>query len=211
MKQDAPYPISMALPKGRLTEQMQKHLNARGIDISFDSRKLTAMDSKNELQVFLVKNSDLTTYVHHGIAGLGVCGDDTLIESGHELIKLHTFDFGGTRMCLAAKEGTPPPKDEPVSIATKYVRYARQFFSARGQETRIIRLNGSVELAPILGLSPFIVDLVETGNTLRANKLTVLQELGKIQVHLVANPAYYKLRFRQIDCLVQKIRTEADS
>ncbi|THB62798.1 MAG: ATP phosphoribosyltransferase [Spirochaetaceae bacterium] len=208
---DTSSPLTLALPKGRLTDQVQQFLKSCNIDIDFDSRKLMAEDSQGLLRVFLVKNSDLTTYVHHGIAGLGVCGDDTLIESGHQLIKLHTFDFGSTKMCLAAPKGSEALSGGLVTIATKYVEFTRQFYGAKGQETRIIRLNGSVELAPLLGLAPCIVDLVETGSTLKANNLEVLQELAEIKVHLVANPSYYKLNFRQIDKLVQTIQTSAEN
>ena len=198
--------LTLALPKGRLTEQVQEHLSSRGIAIQFDKRKLVAEDTEGQLKVLLVKNSDLTTYVHHGIAGLGVCGDDVMIESGHQLIKLHTFDFGATRMCLAARQGTPAPDGGSITIATSYIEFARMFFREQGQEVKLIRLNGSVELAPILGLAPYIVDLVETGGTLKANNLEVVQELAPIQVHLVANPSYYKLHYQAIDRLVATIR-----
>ncbi|GAB6091139.1 ATP phosphoribosyltransferase [Spirochaeta dissipatitropha] len=206
-----PQPISLALPKGRLTEQVQEHLSLSGIEINFDKRKLLAQDSQNKIKVMLVKNSDLTTYVHHGIAGIGVCGDDVIIESGHKLIKLHTFSFGATKMCLAAHEDTPEPQGEPICIATSYVEFVRQYFSEKGQEIKIIRLNGSVELAPILGLAPYIVDLVETGSTLKANNLKVVQELAPIRVHLVANPSYYKVHYREIESLIQSIRTGEQS
>lgn len=129
-----------------------------------------------------------------------------MIESGHQLIKLHTFDFGATRMCLAARTGTPAPDGGSVTIATSYIEFARQYFQAQGQEVKLIRLNGSVELAPILGLAPYIVDLVETGSTLKANNLEVVQELAPIQVHLVANPSYYKLNYQAVDQLVTTIR-----
>ncbi|MFW5800512.1 MAG: ATP phosphoribosyltransferase [Spirochaeta sp.] len=201
--------LTLALPKGRLTDQVQQHLSERGIHVHFDKRKLVAQDEAGLLQVMLVKNSDLTTYVHHGIAGLGVCGDDVLIESGHQLIKLHTFEFGATRMCLAARAGTPPPDGGSITIATSYIEFARQYFHTEGQEVTLIRLNGSVELAPILGLAPFIVDLVETGGTLKANNLEVVQELAPIRVHMVANPSYYKLNYHAVDALVQTVRQGA--
>lgn len=206
-----PQPISLALPKGRLTDQVQEHLALSGIEINFDKRKLLAKDSQNKIEVMLVKNSDLTTYVHHGIAGIGVCGDDVIIESGHKLIKLHTFSFGATRMCLAAHEDTPEPQGEPICIATSYVEFVKQYFAEKGQEIKIIRLNGSVELAPILGLAPYIVDLVETGSTLKANNLKVVQELAEVRVHLVANPSYYKVNYQEIDSLIRSIQTGEQS
>lgn len=208
MSSTATNTLSLALPKGRLTEQVQEHLEKRGVSIQFDKRKLVAYDREQRIKVLLVKNSDLTTYVHHGIAGLGVCGDDVLIESGHNLVKLHQFTFGGTRMCLAARQGTAAPKGGSITIATSYVEFVRQYFQEQDQSVKIIRLNGSVELAPILGLAPYIVDLVETGGTLKANNLEVVQELAPIRVHLVANPGYYKLHYREIDRLVSLISSD---
>jgi len=193
-------PLSIAIPKGRLFDSVVEHLSARGMDISFGARKLTGVDSTGRLEVYKVKNHDLPAYVHHGIAGLGIVGDDTVTESGHSFIRVLTLPFGGTRLCIAAPKGSPKPEKTggTVTVATSYVRMTRDWFHRRGIPVKIIRLGGSVELAPVLGLAPYIVDLVETGSTLVANGLEVVTDLADIKVRLIANPAYFKLRYREI-------------
>ena len=204
-------PLTLALPKGRLQEQMLTLLEQSGIGISFDERKLTAVDEEGRVSAFLVKNSDLPTYVNHGIAGLGVCGDDVLLESKARLLRLKKLPFGATHMCLAGLPETDGRRPETrgrtrgteersgrMEVATKFPNFTRSYFHSRGIPVEMIKLNGSVELAPLLGLAPYIVDLVETGTTLKANGLVVFEELRLIEVYLVANPAYYKIHFRRI-------------
>jgi ATP phosphoribosyltransferase len=201
--------LTLALPKGRLQEQTQEHLERAGFKLEFEKRKLVATDESGRLKVMLVKNSDLPTYVHHGIAGLGVCGTDVIYESGYEFFELLEMPFGGTRMCLAAKKDFDPNAElgsGTVKIASKFTRFARDYFSERGVAAEIVRLGGSVELAPVLGLAPYIVDLVETGSTLRAHDLEIIEELVKIRVVLIANPAYYKFHYRSIETLVDTLR-----
>ncbi len=195
-----PEPLTIALPKGRLLDSVVSHLSLRGMDISFGSRKLSTVDSTGRLEVYKVKNHDLPTYVHHGIAGLGIVGDDTVAESGLSFTRVFTLPFGGTRLCVAAPTGTSSPEipGGTVTVATSYVRMTREWFHRRGIPVKIIRLGGSVELAPVLGLAPYIVDLVETGNTLVANGLEVLVDMVDIKVRLIANPAYFKLHYREI-------------
>lgn len=196
-------PLTMALPKGRLFEQVQDFFAEKGFHFKFEKRKLVAHDESGLLKIFLVKNADLPTYVNHGIAGLGISGEDVLYESGLRFFKLLQFDFGATEMCLAAKTGYGRPDTiRTVSVATKFPRFARDYFYSQGVPIQIIKLNGSVELAPILGLAPYIVDLVETGTTLKANRLEVVDTLKKIDVHLISNPSYYKLNYRRINRFV---------
>jgi ATP phosphoribosyltransferase len=210
-------PLTIALPKGRLLDRFNEHLASRGISISFEERRLIAEDSRHQLRGFLVKNTDLPVYVHHGIAGLGICGEDVLYESGYDFFRLLRFSFGGTRMCLAARSGIEPPTEtgtaSRLAVATKFTRFTRDYFQARGIPVEIIKLNGSVELAPLLGLAPYIVDLVETGSTIQANNLTIVEELEKIGVYLIANPAYYKFHYRRVDELVRLLdeQTKGDS
>lgn len=193
-------PLTLALPKGRLFEEIGERFARLGIGFTFEKRKLVARDEAGILEIFLVKNSDLPTYVHHGIAGLGICGTDVLYESGYRFFHLKSFDFGGTAMCIAGKKGIPFSMDKRgLSVATKFIRFTRDYFHNRGIPVEIIKLNGSVELAPVLGLAPYIVDLVETGNTLKANNLEVKQKLQDIEVQLIANPSYYKLHHRRIE------------
>ena len=197
-------PLTLALPKGRLFDQVQEFFGLRGLKFGFNDRKLTALDESGLIKIILVKNSDLPTYVNHGIAGLGVCGDDVLYESGWEFTRLRSFDFGGTTLSLAAQVGYQPQANQgPMTIATKFTRFTRDFFHQQGIPVKIIKLDGSVELAPILGLAPYIVDLVETGSTLKANGLEVIDKLKPIQVQMIANPAYYKLHYNRIHDLIQ--------
>lgn len=200
-------PLTLALPKGRLFDNVQKHFASKGIDFSFEKRKLTAFDSEGLLKIFLVKNSDLPTYVNYGVAGLGVCGDDVVYESGLKFNNLHPFDFGGTRICLCGQEGAEESKDiKGLTIATSYTEFTKDFFHNEGVPVKIINLNGSVELAPILGLAPYIVDLVETGSTLKANNLEVIRTLSDIRVNLISNPAYYKTHYEKINQLLEILR-----
>lgn len=207
---NAAKPLTLALPKGRLEEQVQEHFAARGMEFSFKDRKLVARDSQGLFEIMLVKNVDLPTYVHHGIAGLGVCGDDVLYESGYDFYRLLHLPFGGTKICLAARKDLAEDikrqsdwkraiQGGGLRVASKFTRFTRDYFQNRGIPVDVVKLNGSVELAPVLGLAPFIVDLVETGSTLRANNLEVVQALSEIGVYLVANPAYYKYHYRHID------------
>ncbi len=199
--------LTIALPKGRIFDSIQKHFADAGINISFDGRQLRVKDDAGKLEAFLVKNSDLPTYVHHGVAGLGFCGEDVLYESGFDFVRLLEAPYGSTRMCLAAPADTPNPleAEQRLTVATKFTRFTRDYFHAQGRAVDIIRLAGSVELAPLLGLSSCIVDLVETGSTLAANNLRIVEELDTIRVFLIANPAYYKLYFREIRDLVDRL------
>jgi ATP phosphoribosyltransferase len=207
-----PAPISLAVPKGRLLDQVQEHFASRGIHFEFEKRKLVAHDNEGLLKIILVKNSDLPTYVNHGIAGLGICGEDVLYESGKPFFRLATLPFGSTRMCLATREEFEPQETGgKIRVATKFTRFTRDFFHEQGIPVELIRLNGSVELAPILGLAPYIVDLVETGGTLKANNLVVRQELAQIQVKLVANPAFYKYHYRRVRDFVERIGPQKSS
>jgi ATP phosphoribosyltransferase len=204
-------PLTLALPKGRLFDQVQEHFATRGLLFDFNDRKLTTTDVSGRLKIILVKNADLPTYVHHGIAGLGLCGDDVVYESGYEFPHLLSFNFGHTTMALAARKYHVRTEhlsgSGHLTISTKFTRFTRDYFHGLGVPVKIIRLDGSVELAPVLGLAPYIVDLVETGSTLKANGLEVLETLKKIGVNLFANAAYYKLHYQEIGSLVDTLRT----
>ncbi len=203
--------LTLALPKGRIQDQTLELLSKRGIPVTFGKRSLVAHNDTARIKVILVKNSDLPTYVLHGIAGTGICGDDVLSENGSHLYRLSTLPFGETKMCIASKPSEPSIDDAAaqhgrVSIATKFPSYTRSVFHARGIPLELIKLNGSVELAPILGLAPYIVDLVETGNTLRANNLVVREEIESIRVRFVANPAYFKIHHKRARELADKLQ-----
>ena len=197
-------PLTLALPKGRLEKKMMQHLAQAGFDIHFEDRKLCAQDSSGKIEVFLVKNVDLPTYVHHGIAGIGICGDDLLYEANLPLYKLMELSFGLTRICLIGREGSQIDYSR-LQLATKFPRFSRDYFHKRNVPVELVKLNGSVELAAVLGLTPYIVDLVETGDTLRANHLEVLQELKTVRVNIIVNPAYYKYHYQNIKHFLKKL------
>jgi ATP phosphoribosyltransferase len=202
--------LTLALPKGRLFERTLEHLAGRGLLLPSPGRELVVSDARGMLRVFIVKNSDLPVYVSHGIAGLGICGGDVVCESGGVFFELYEFSFGATRMCLAAREGYRPEAAIPqLKVATKFPVFTRNFFNTRGIRVELIKLNGSVELAPLLGLAPYIVDLVETGATLKANGLEIVEELENIKVKLIANPAYYKVHYKQVDMFVNFLKEQA--
>lgn len=204
--------MTLALPKGRLFDQVQSFFESKGLVFRFEKRKLIAHDQSGLLKIFLVKNADLPTYIHHGIAGMGICGEDVLYEEAKNFYKLMKFDFGSTSMCLAARKGyTRPDSMRNLTVATKFPRFARDYFHSLGVPIQLIKLNGSVELAPILGLAPYIVDLVETGSTLKANNLEVIEKLSDIEVFMVANPAYYKLNYRRINSFIETLQADGES
>ena len=200
-------PLTIAVPSGRLTDAVLNHLAECGTAVHFEPRRLSARDSSQSIEVYKVKNQDLPTYVHHGIAGLGIAGDDTVAESGLSFTRVGCMPFGSTRLCLAAPTGSPMPETlgGSVTVATSYVRLTREWFHRRGIPVKIIRLGGSVELAPALGLASYIVDLVETGGTLAANGLDVLIPMQDIAVRLIANPAYFKLYYEKILYLANRL------
>lgn len=202
-------PITIALPKGRLFEKTSTLLSSCGYDLELGERQLVARERNDRLQAILVKNSDLPTYVHHGIAGLGICGSDVIYESGYDFFELLTLPFGKTRICLAgrADEDDDHRVATSLTVASKFTRFTRDFFHDRGIPVSIIRLNGSVELAPVLGLAPYIVDLVETGSTLKAHNLEVKEVLGETEVKLVANRAFYKYHYKRIGAFVEELQS----
>jgi ATP phosphoribosyltransferase len=201
--------LTIALPKGRILDRIREYFGKKGIGFSIDERKLVANDETGRLSFYFVKNSDLPTYVNHGIAGLGICGDDVLEESECQFFRLLTLPFGATSMCLAGREESRPTSlDTKLTVATKFPQFTRRYFNERGIPVEIVKLNGSVELAPVLGLAPYIVDIVETGGTLKANGLVVFEKLQDIKVRLIANRAYYKLRYGDINALIERLRED---
>ena len=158
------------------------------------------------VRYFLVKPSDVAIYVEHGAADIGLVGKDILVESGADVYELLDTGLGRCRMCVAGPKDFIDDESRALRVATKFTRIARRHFEARGREIDIIQLNGSIELAPILGLSDVIVDIVETGTTLRENDLAVLEEFMPISARLIANRASYKFKHSQILTLVDKMK-----
>ena len=205
--------ITFALAKGRLAEQAFELLEQLGIDCSEPrnpGRQLVLWDRKNNVRFILVKPSDVPTYVDHGVADIGVVGKDTLLESGRPLYEVLDLTFGKCRLCIAGyAEQHQSATRATFRVATKYPNIARSYYDAKGQTIEIIELHGSVELGPVIGLSDVILDIVESGSTLKANGLTVLETVCECSARLVVNRVSMKTkrdRIREIiDGLAEQV------
>ena len=193
--------LSVALPKGRLGEKAYRALAEAGFscpEMEEENRKLIFVNPKTRLRYFLVKPSDVTVYVEHGAADAGIVGKDILLEEDPDVYELADLRMGKCRMCVAGPSDFRDDPSRPLRVATKFPRIARGYYSARGRETELIRLNGSIELAPLVGLSDVIVDIVETGTTLRENGLSVLAAIVPISARFIANKARMKFSGERI-------------
>ena len=173
--------INIALPKGRLGEKVYDMLERAGYgcpSIKENNRKLIFEDEKNGVRYFWVKPSDVTIYVEHGAADVGVVGKDILLEYSPDVYELLDLKLGKCRMAVAGYKGANKNSDRTLRVATKFPNIAGRYFDSLSREINIIKLNGSIELAPILGMSDVIVDIVETGTTLRENNLSVLEAVS---------------------------------
>lgn len=200
--------LTIALPKGRLAEKGAELFRAAGMRIprdAFDTRKLVIELPDHAVRLLLVKPSDVPVYVFHGTADLGVAGKDTLLEAELPLYELFDLGFGRCRVCVAGFSERGIQKAGLLRVATKYPRIAQHFFEDRGVDAEIIKLNGSIELAPIVGLSDVIVDIVESGSTLRENGLTILEEVMPVSARLVANTVSLKARRTEIGPVLERI------
>ncbi len=203
--------ITLALAKGRIFEETLPLLAAAGIEPSEDvetSRKLILGTTRPDLRLILVRAADVPTYVQYGAADLGVAGRDLLAEHGGQgLYQPLDLNIAKCRMAVAVPEGfdyaAAVKQGARLKVATKYIRTAREHFAAKGVHVDLIKLYGSMELAPLVGLADAIVDLVDTGNTLRANKLKVVEELMAISSRLIVNPASLKLKRAAIAPLIE--------
>ena len=204
--------IDIALPKGRLGEQVYDMFERAGCGcpgIREDSRKLVFENPETGMRFFWVKPSDVAIYVERGAADMGVAGRDILLEYSPDVYELLDLGIGRCRMCVAGREerlrgaGT-------LRVATKFPNIATRYFRGRGRARDIIRLNGSIELAPIIGLSDVIVDIVETGTTLRENDLSVLETILPISARLIANKASFKFKYEGISRLKKLIAEAAE-
>lgn len=206
--------LTFALAKGRLAKQTLKLLNQIGITCDEindpDTRKLIFQNDELEMRFFLAKPSDVPTYVEYGVADIGVVGRDTLLEEGRNLYEVMDLGFGKCRMCVCGPESAREllKKNEIIRVATKYPNIAQNYFKDKKNQTvEIIKLNGSVELAPIVGLSEVIVDIVETGSTLKENGLTVLEEITNLSARIVVNQVSLRMEHERINKLLSDLRT----
>jgi ATP phosphoribosyltransferase len=201
--------LTIAIAKGRLVNHTIDILHAIGInfpDYHEKSRKLIFEDPVKKIRIVLVKASDVATYVERGATDLGVIGKDSLIESDANVFEVVDLGFGRCRFVVAGLETTVLQKNKFI-VATKYPKVTNQFFTERGQTVETIHLNGSVELAPLVGLSDCIVDIVETGRTLKDNGLKVLAEIFDISARLIVNKASFKTKHSRIDDFINHIQS----
>ena len=200
--------LNVALPKGRLGEKVYKMFAKAGFEcpeVLDDTRKLIFENEQTKVRYFWVKPSDVAIYVERGAADLGVAGKDILLEYAPEIYELLDLDIGKCRMAVAAKKGFRDRADRTLRVATKFPRIAANYYAGRGRDIDIIKLNGSIELAPILGLSDVIVDIVESGSTIRENNLQVIEEFMPISTRFIANKSSFKFKNDIISEMVEKL------
>ncbi|MBQ1376690.1 MAG: ATP phosphoribosyltransferase [Lachnospiraceae bacterium] len=201
--------INVALPKGRLGESVYSRFAAAGFpcpELLEPNRKLIFENEVAHVRYFWVKPSDVTVYVERGAADVGVAGKDIILEYDPDVYELLDLQEGKCRMCVAAPEGFSYEGIRTLRVATKFSRIARNFYASEGRDIDIIHLNGSIEIAPILGLSDVIVDIVETGTTLRENHLSVIEEIVPITARLIANKSSFMFKKEAIDRIVEGMR-----
>ena len=205
--------ITIALAKGRLAKKTMDLLESIGITCEEmkdkESRKLIFVNEEWKIKFFLAKANDVPTYVEYGAADIGVVGKDTIVEEGRRLYEVLDLGFGKCNMCVAGppEAGELLQHGELIRVATKYPEIAKDYFYNRKHQTvEIIKLNGSIELAPIVGLSEVIVDIVETGSTLKENGLVVLEKIMPLSARMVVNHVSMKMERERITALIQSVK-----
>ena len=198
--------INVALPKGRLGEKVYRMFAMCGYDcpsILENNRKLIFENEEKGVRYFWVKPSDVSIYVERGAADIGVCGKDILLEYEPNVYELLDLDIGKCRMAVAGKKDFFDDNTKTLKVATKFVNIAKKYYQSKCRDIDIINLNGSIEIAPILGLSDVIVDIVETGTTLKENDLEVKEEIVPISARLIANKSSFKFKTEEIEKISQ--------
>ena len=206
--------LTFALAKGRLAKKTLTYLEQIGIEMEEmkdpDTRKLIFINEDLNIKMFLSKASDVPTYVEYGAADIGVVGKDTILEEGRKLYEVMDLGFGKCRMCVCGPESAREllKHQALIRVASKYPHIAKDYFyNKKHQTVEIIKLNGSIELAPIVGLSEVIVDIVETGSTLKENGLVVLDEVCPLSARMIVNPVSMRLENDRIKELLYKLRS----
>ena len=209
--------LNIALPKGRLGDKVYRLFSDVGYPcaaLENDDRRLVLCDPEGDISYLLVKPSDVAIYVEHGAADVGVVGKDVLLEGSNDVYELLDLGFGRCRMAEAAPVSFREDTQRALRVATKYPNIAKRFYAGESREIETIKLNGSIELAPILGLSDVIVDIVETGTTLKQNNLEVTREIVPISARFIANKAAMKFKEKEIatlvDCLAAELRAREE-
>ena len=203
--------INVALPKGRLGEKVYDMFEKSGYDcpsIKENSRKLTFENEEKGIRYFWVKPSDVAIYVERGAADIGVAGKDILLEYSPDVYELLDLHLGKCRMAVAAKNDFKDDTEKTLRVATKFVNIATDYYSKKSRDIDIIKLNGSIELAPILELSDVIVDIVETGTTLKENNLCPIEDIVPISARLIANKASFKFKTKEIENIKSEIEKQ---
>ena len=205
--------LTIALGKGRLAKKTLELFEKIGITCDEmkdpDTRKLIFVNEEYKLRFFLAKGPDVPTYVEYGAADIGIVGEDTILEEARNIYEVLDFGFGKCRMCVCGPKGAQDllNHQELIRVATKYPRIAKDYFyNQKHQTVEIIKLNGSIELAPIVGLSEVIVDIVETGNTLRENGLDVLEVVCPLSARMVVNQVSMKMENERITKLIADLK-----
>ena len=206
--------LNIALPKGRLGEKVYAMFEKAGFEcpsIRENNRKLIFENEEVGVRYFWVKPSDVAIYVERGAADIGVAGKDILLEYAPDVYELLDLDTGKCRMAVAAKADFRDDPERTLKVATKFSNIARSYYASQGRDIDIIHLNGSIEIAPILGLSDVIVDIVETGTTLKENNLVVIETIVPISARLIANKASYQFRTAQIRKIMQEMAAQLEA
>ena len=206
--------LTFALGKGRLAKKTLEMFEQIGITCEEmkdkDTRKMIFVNEELKLRFFLAKGPDVPTYVEYGAADIGIVGKDTILEEGRNIYEVLDLGFGKCRMCICGPENAKELLNhhELIRVATKYPRIAKDYFyNKKHQTVEIIKLNGSIELAPIVGLSEVICDIVETGSTLRENGLSVLEEVCPLSARMVVNQVSMKMENERITKLISDLKT----
>ena len=207
--------LTFALGKGRLAKQTLELFEKIGITCEEmkdkDSRKLIFTNEELKMKFFLAKGPDVPTYVEYGAADIGVVGKDTILEEGRKVHEVLDLGYGKCKMCVCGYKDAAPllQHHELIRVATKYPNIAKDYFyNKKHQTVEIIKLNGSIELAPIVGLSEVIVDIVETGSTLRENGLEVLEEVCPLSARMIVNPVSMRMESARIKDLLTRLREQ---
>ena len=206
--------LNVALPKGRLGEKVYDMFEKAGFEcpsIKENNRKLIFENEEVNVRYFWVKPSDVAIYVERGAADIGVAGKDILLEYEPDVYELLDLDIGRCRMAVAAKSDFRDNTQRTLRVATKFSNIAQQYYMSKGRDIDIIHLNGSIEIAPILGLSDVIVDIVETGTTLKENNLEVKETIVPISARLISNKTSYKFKSDQINEILKEMASQMEA
>lgn len=205
--------INVALPKGRLGEKVYKMFENAGYEcpsIMENSRKLIFENAEKGVRYFWVKPSDVSIYVERGSADIGVCGKDILLEYEPDVYEMLDLNMGKCHMAVAGKKDFYDSGDKTIRVATKFPNIAKRYYSSKCRDIDIIKLNGSIEIAPILGLSDVIVDIVETGTTLKENDLVVLEKIIPISARVIVNKSSFKFKTQEIEKINKSLREQVN-